>query len=180
MMTKLSIFLLFLISFTIYAEEMTVEKFKEIMKGKETKTIRKELQPIFILKKCTIKIKFSYPDRDDFTGTATGSEKYIDEKYILSTAVIPDGPTLYFIKLWDEKDKVITTWNLNQENQLTKGVIKPTKKEGRFIVEGNFPNDTNYKGYADYSEKLNSWEGKYTDKNGKLLFSESGTAVLVE
>ena len=47
------VLILILISFIsiLSSEEMTVEKFKKIMKGKESKTVRKELQFMPLLKK---------------------------------------------------------------------------------------------------------------------------------
>ena len=163
-----------------YADEMTVEKFKKIMKGKETDKVRKELQFCPTFKKARVKITFSYPDREDFTGYSKAEEKYLEGKYILTTMFLPNDIKLYSVMLWNDKDKVIEVWHLSPDNILKKVTGKPSKKKDRYLWEGTFPDGIKYKGYTDYSKKLISWEGKYYDKDGKVLYSESGNAVPVD
>ena len=179
-MKKLLIIALLSFISIMSAEEMTAEKFKKIMTGKESKTVRKELQFMPILKKYSQTIKFSYPDKEGFTAKATGEEKYIEGKYIFTVMNLPDDVKFYSLVLWNEKEKVVEGWFLTPDNKISKVIGKPAKVKGRYNWTGKTSDGGKYKGYADYSPGLVSWEGKYYSKEGKVLYSESGNAVPIK
>ena len=166
----------------LFAEEMTVDKFKKILKEKESKTIRKELKVFPIFKKARVKMDFKYsdPDKESFTAFSKGEEKYLAGKYILTIYYLPDGNKLHSIMLWNDKKKVIEAWFMSFKEEISKTNIKKSEKKDRFLTSGNTADGGSFKGYTDYSKKLISWETKYYDKDGKLTFSVSGNAVPVE
>ena len=82
--------------------------------------------------------------------------------------------------LWNEKKKVIESWNMSLEGEISLTNVKKSKKENRFLTSGGNSDGGSFKGYTDYSKNLISWETKYYDKDGKLTFSVSGNAVPVE
>ena len=170
----------FLFCFSLQAEnKFTAEQLKKIINGKESKTIRKEMQFFPLFKKSTAKMVYEYKDTAiaPLKVSTTAVEKYIEGKYIVTELEIPNSPSFYSVLMWNDNMKRFEAWYLAPDQKVFVLKAIPTKRKGRLNWEGKTPKGENYKGYCDYSKELISWEGKYFSPEGKFIYSESGTAV---
>ena len=169
--------LLFLFSLNTYSEEFTVAKFKEILKGKETESIRKELKHLHIMKKCNVNFTLNYPEREPFKVNTTATEKYVGKRYIVTEIKVPDNKPFYSILMWNDKENKFETWLMDPGEKITRFSGKVDKKnKNRIHWSGKTTSGQDYKGYTDYSKKLISWEGKYTNPDG-TYYTESGNST---
>jgi hypothetical protein len=172
--------ILFLFSLNAFTDDLTITKFKEILNGKETENIRKELKQLHIMKKCNVRFTMNYPNKDPFQVSTTATEKYVANKYIVTIIKVPDNKAFYSIILWNDKDKSLDFWLMDPSEKITrfKGT-KDKKRKNRIHWKGKTTSNEDYEGYTDYSQLLISWEGKYTNPDG-TSYTESGNSTPIK
>ena len=155
---------LMLFSLNVFSEDLTVARFKEIIKGKESENIRKELKHIHIMKKSNLRMAFSYPEREPLKVSTSATEHYVANKYIVTKVKVPDNKPFYSIIRWNENEKVIEYWVMDPSEKISrfKGA-EDKERKSRINWKGTTATGQVYKGYTDYSKSLISWEGKYTN-----------------
>lgn len=164
--------IIYIICFSLVAEDITLKKYNSIINGKITKTIRPELKFITPISSALLHLSIQLPNNKIFEYEHSCNINYIDGKYI-KLALKNAKENTYFIIGWNDKTKTLIQWKFNPKTKALWTFHGKCIKDNKYSWKGKSNIGETYKGRAEYSKNSILFEGKYY-KDKKLLQFEYG------